>query len=130
MKKIIVIFLMFLYLIPANGVSISAHYCGGKVTSFSFNPFDTKHKCPCGSKKMSKDCCKDETATIKLDDEHQKTQQVFCNTIKVSDFQPALSTNLTFDYQTSLISTEFDHSIHPPDDLKHPLYIRYQVFRI
>ena len=121
---------MFLYLIPAIGITASAHYCGGKVTSVSFNPFDTKHTCPCSSKKMKKDCCKDETTTIKLDDKQQKTQLVSYKIVKVTDFQPAISTNLTFDYKTPLLSAEFDHSTHPPDDLKHPLYIRYCVFRI
>jgi hypothetical protein len=130
MKRITVILLMFLYMIPAIGVTVSAHYCGGKVTSVSFNPFDTKHKCPCGSKKMKKDCCKDETTTFKLDDEQQKTKQISCNVVKITDFQPAVPTNLTFDYHTPLLSTEFDHSTHPPDDLKHPLYIRHCVFRI
>ncbi|QQS28964.1 MAG: hypothetical protein IPM47_19355 [Sphingobacteriales bacterium] len=132
MKKIAVILLMFLYLIPAIGVTISTHYCGGKVTSVSFNPFDTKHKCPCGSKKMKKNCCKDETTTFKLEDEQRKTQQVFCNfiKIKISDFQPALTSNLTFNYRSPLLFTEFDHSAHPPDDLKHPLYIRHRVFLI
>ena len=130
MKKITVILLMFLYLIPAIGVTVSAHYCGGKVTSVSLNPFDTKHKCPCGSRKMPKNCCKDETTTIKLADEQQKTQQISCNVVKFTDFQPAIPTNLTFDNHTPLLSTEFDRSTHPPDDLKHPLYIRHCVFRI
>ncbi|GIV26411.1 MAG: hypothetical protein KatS3mg027_0225 [Bacteroidia bacterium] len=130
MKKIAVIFLMFLYLIPVIGVTVSAHYCGGKVTSVSFNPFDTTHKCPCGSKKMKKDCCKDVTTTIKLDDDQQNTQCFFCNTIKVSDFQPEYPTNLIFDVQIPPLSTEFDHRAPPPEDLKHPLYIRHRVFRI
>lgn len=130
MKRATVILLMFLYLIPAIGVTVSAHYCGGKITSVSFNPFDTKHKCPCGSKKMKKDCCKDETATIKLDDKQQKAQQAFYKVVKVTDFQPAVSTTLTLDYKTPLLLTEFDHSSHPPDDVKHPLYIRHCVFRI
>jgi hypothetical protein len=117
-------------MIPAIGVTVSAHYCGGKVTSVSLNPIDTKHKCPCGSKKMPKNCCKDETTTVKLDDEQQKAQQISCNAVKFTDFQPAIPTNLTFDYHTPFLTTEFDHSAHPPDDLKHPLYIRHRVFLI
>ncbi|HET6243110.1 MAG: hypothetical protein H0V01_07615 [Bacteroidetes bacterium] len=130
MKRIAIILLMFLYLIPAIGVTVAAHYCGGKIASVSINSFDTKHKCPCGSKKMAKDCCKNKTTTIKFDDEQQKTQQVLCNSMKVTDFQPALLNNLNFDYHSPLLSTEFDHSTHRPDDLKHPLYIRQCVFRI
>lgn len=130
MKRITVILLMFLYMIPAVGVTVTAHYCGGKVTSVSFNPFDTKHKCPCGSKKMKRDCCKDKTTTLKLDETQQKTQQISCNFMKVTNFQPVIPTNLIFDYHTPLLSTEFDYSTHPPDDLKHSLYILHCVFRI
>ena len=83
MKKLIAILLMFLYIIPAIGVTVKTHCCGGKVTSLSLNPFDTKHKCPCGSKKMKKDCCKDETTTFKLDDEQQKTKQISCNVVNL-----------------------------------------------
>ncbi len=121
---------MLLYLIPAIGVTISAHYCGGKIASVSINPFDTKHKCPFGSKKMAKDCCKDKTTTIKFDDEQQKKQQVFYYSMKVTNFQPALLNNLTFDYHSPFCLTEFDHSTHPPDDLKQPFYIRHCVLRI
>lgn len=130
MKRIVIILLMFFYLIPTIGVTVSAHYCGGKVTSVSFMAFDTKHKCPCGSKKMPKDCCKDETTTIKLDDEQQKNQPAFSYVVEILDFQPALTTNFTYNYRTPLLSTDFDHSTHPPDDLKHPPYIRHRVFRI
>ncbi len=130
MKRIVVISLMFLYLITAIGLTVSAHYCDGKITSVSFNPFDTKHKCPCGSKKMKKDCCKDETTTIKLSEEQQKTQQFICNVIKAPDFQPAILTNLIFDYRTPPLSTDFNYNTHPPDDIKNPLFIRHRVFRI
>ena len=130
MKKIAIILLMFLYLIPAIGVTVSAHYCGGQLRSVSFNPFDTKHKCPCGGKKMPKDCCKDDITTFKLEDEQQKTQPFFCNAVKSIDLKQAISTNLTFEYLSLFTPTIFDYSSHPPDDLKYPLYIRHCVFRI
>jgi len=130
MKRITVIFLMFLYLIPAIGVTVSAHYCGGKVTSVSLNPFNTKHDCPCGSRKMEKDCCKNEISITKLDDKQQKKQQVFCNVVNISDFHCAISFSQTFNGHSLLLSSGFDHSTHPPDDLKHPIYIRYCIFRI
>ena len=79
---------------------------------------------------MKKDCCKDETTIYQLDDKQQKIQQVFCNVLKVTDFQPAISTSPTFDYNAPLLSTKFGYSTHPPDNVKHPLYIRHGVFRI
>jgi hypothetical protein len=130
MKRIVVISLMFLYLITAIGLTVSSHYCDGKITSVSFNPLETEHKCSCGSKKMKKGCCKDETTTIKLSEEQQKTQQFISNIVKVADFQPAISTNLAFDYCSPLLSTDLNYNLHPPDDIKHPLIVRYRVFRI
>lgn len=130
-KKIAIIFLIFLYLVPAIGVTVSAHSCDGKVTSVSFNSFDTKHKCSCGSKKMKKDCCKDQTTTIKIDDKQQQTQLVSCKGVKVTAFQPAISTNLTIGYKTPFLLTEPEYNAQtPPDDIKHPLYILHCVFRI
>lgn len=131
MKKIALLLLLFLYLIPAIGVTVSTHFCGGKIASVSFNPFVTNHKCPCGSKKMKKDCCKDETTSFKLDNEQQKTQQVLCNFVTgTSIIQPAILTAVTFGYKTALLTTWFEYHTHPPDDLKHSLFIRHCIFRI
>lgn len=130
MKRIASILLMLLYLVPSIGVTVSKHYCGGKVTSVSFSPIKMGHKCPCGSKKMKKGCCKDEAAFFKLSDEQQKTQQLARNVVKITDFQSAISSNLAFYHEAPPLSTLFNRSSHPPDNLKLPLYIRYRVFLI
>ncbi len=121
---------MIVYLILTMGVTVSAHYCGGKVTSVSYNPIETKHKCPCGNKIMPRDCCKDETATFQLDDEQKKTQQILCNALNGKEFQSVISAILSFDYHSPILVKEFDYSTHPPNDVGHPLYIRHRVFRI
>lgn len=121
---------MLLYLLPTIGVTVSAHFCEGKLKSLSFNPFDVENRCSCGSKKMKKDCCKDETTTIKLDENQKKPQLVFFDLPEITDVNPVVSTYLTFDYQTPLLSVGFAYGMHPPDDVKHPLYIRHRVFQI
>lgn len=130
MKRITVILLMFLYLLPTTGIVVSLHYCGDSIASVSFNPFHTKHKCSCGSKKMAKDCCKDKTTIIKLDNEQKNTQQVLCTIVKEKNFQPAISTKIIVDYHAPLLSDVFNHNTHPPDEIKHPLYIQHRTFRI
>lgn len=130
MKRITIILLMFLYLIPAIGVTVSAHHCGGKITSVSLKILDFGHKCPCGKKPMKKNCCKDETKTFKLKSEQQKAHQYSLKVFKTFTVQPALVENFTFCYQEPLVLSEFSTVDHPPNDLKHPLYIRYRVFRI
>ena len=130
MKKIVVALLMFLYLIPAIGVSVSAHYCMGTVTSVSLELFNDGHHCPCGSKAMKKDCCRDESTIIKLKSEQQKSQQVSSTIIKVTDFQPAFTAIFTIGYPLPSLISEFTNTTQPPDNVKHPLYIRHHVFRI
>lgn len=130
MNKVVVILVMLLYLIPAVGVTVSVHRCDGKITSSSFYPLDMGHGCSCGSKKMKKDCCQDETASVRLDDDQQKRQFVFCSLTKLSKGQTAFLYNRVPNSQTPLLSTEFDYNRHPPDDIKHPLYLRHRVFQI
>lgn len=130
MKRITVILLMFLYLIPAIGVTVSAHHCGGKITSVSLKLLDIGHKCPCGKKPMKKSCCKDEMKIFKLKTEQQKAHQFSLKVFKAITFQPVLVDNFTFSYQQPLILNDYSTTDHPPDNVKHPLYIRQRVFRI
>ena len=53
------------------GITITTHYCGGKLASVSVNLLDTE-KCACGSKKMKKDCCKTTTCTFSIKEVQQK----------------------------------------------------------
>ncbi|MCG3165034.1 MAG: hypothetical protein POELPBGB_00794 [Bacteroidia bacterium] len=128
MKRISIIFIMFLYLIPSIGFSVTVHYCGGKIASVSF--FNEKGKCGCGNKKMKKDCCKDETTIYQLDNEQQKIQQCSFNFQQTKEFQPALNINEQTTYQSTFNPTTFYNCAHPPDEVKHPLYIQHRAFRI
>ncbi len=65
MKRVFVLLLTLFYLMFTSGMTISAHYCGGKLTSVSLLRLG-KEKCPCGSKKMKKDCCKTKSCTFKI----------------------------------------------------------------
>lgn len=131
MKKVAVLLLMFFYLIPAIGVTVSVHYCGGKVTSVSLNPFDAKRKCPCGSKKMKKDCCRDKNTTIKLDTVQKNTQQIFNYVdVKFTELQTVILTKLFFEYNSVLSFSEISQSSHPPDRIRTPLYILLRIFII
>jgi len=130
MKKATIILLMLLYLIPAIGVTVSVHYCGGRLASVSLNPSDTEHKCPCGSKKMKKDCCKDVVNTLELDDDQKRPQPMLLNIGAIAIAHHVVACTQAFNHKSPAISAEFEHCSHPPDDLKHPLYLRYQVFRI
>ena len=130
MKRVVIIFLMFLYLLPAIGVTVSAHYCGGKLASISLNPFDTKHKCACGSKKMKKNCCKDVVNTFELYEDQKRPQPILLNLGAIAIAHHVVASATPFNYNSPMLSAEYEHGPHPPDDLKHPLYLRHRVFRI
>lgn len=130
MKRAWIIFLLLVYLIPAIGVTVSSHHCGGRVTSVSLKLLDIGHKCPCGKKPMKKNCCKDEAKIYKLKNEQQKTHPFNLKVFKAFTFQPVLIDNFAFSYQQVLIINDYSTTDHPPDHVKHPLYIRQRVFRI
>ena len=89
MKRPITILLLVCYLIPCFGVSVSIHYCGGKVASISVLP-DSTPKCACGKRMMKSGCCKDKTVQIKTTGEQTIAKQAPTlatkNSISVSQF--------------------------------------------
>ena len=129
MKKIISILLLFLYLVPVIGINASVHYCGGKISSVSVG-LEKTTKCTCGSKKMKKDCCKDKKISFKLTDNQQKTQVLTLNFFKIVDFQPSIIPDYTFLNPPVFVQKGFYNTLHPPENVKPPIYILNQVFII
>lgn len=114
---------------PAIGINISVHYCVGEIVSVSIGSSNTD-KCVCGSKKMKKNCCQNKNFSFKLKDNQQKEPQFSLNTVKSFDFRPALLSTFAFHYQPTFVENVLYNSHHPPNNLKQPLYILNQVFRI
>ena len=126
MKKLSLIVLAFLYLIPSIGFSVNAHYCGNKLASISLKASDAT--CACGSKKTKKNCCKNKTITVKISDTQQASHQIVID-FKTFQFQPLLVVAEELNFQNvTVVSTFYNH--HPPDDIKQPLYILNRVFKI
>jgi hypothetical protein len=130
MKKIALLLILFLYLVPAIGITVSAHYCGSRITWLSLNFEHQEHKCACGSKKMKTDCCKDEITFIKLDNKQINTSTDF-NT--VAPITAILNPLQGFANKGLCLSTQPIIQLlclPPPDNLKHPLYVRHCTFLI
>ena len=79
MKKISVIFLIVIYLIPMSGILLQFHYCGGNYYSMKFSFATTSQSCACGSTTMKKkgselefisQILKDGSRTEKLKDDY------------------------------------------------------------
>lgn len=72
MKRILSIFLVFLYLTSTAGVRFQAHYCHGEFSAFTFNPF---HELTCGCEDGSNinSCCDEAQFALKIQDSHAST---------------------------------------------------------
>jgi hypothetical protein len=128
MKKIIVILLTFLYLIPAIGFSIDVHWCGSKIQAVSIQ---TSHKkqCPCRME-MPKGCCKDLHQVIKLTD-----NQCLASTLSVPNNNFIIHFTNVSHLPLKLSFTQvkiFDFSNYhaPPGASELPLYLSNRILRI
>lgn len=128
MKRLSLIFLTVLYLIPSIGVCIQAHYCGGKLASVSFTGSNVQG-CQCGSKKKMKNCCKDKTFSFKIKDTQHNSSQLTAD-FKTFQFQPIILAFQDFQFLPSAISESFYYSHHPPDVVTDPLFLLNRTLRI
>lgn len=129
MKKIVIFIYLLLYLVTVTGFSYTVHYCGGEVSSVLFHT-PTSDKCICGSNKMKKNCCKDKTVSIKIEDGQVNTQNCLITFKNLLNLQIDLPQSFCFEYSHFPILVLEDYFHHPPDVEKHPLYILNKVFRI
>ncbi|HLF51931.1 HYC_CC_PP family protein [Flavobacterium sp.] len=129
MKKYFTIMLLFLYLIPAIGVNMSAHYCGGELASVS-HKFSENKPCSCSPKKMKKGCCEDKQQTLKMDNSQQKAE------LLSQKFNPSFQFQLTVPatFQIPVVFESIarvDYTLfHPPNLFKRPIYLLNSVLRI
>lgn len=129
MKKIILIAVLFLYLIPSIGFTVSAHYCGGELSGISLGA-EKQQPCGCKIGSVRKSCCEDVVLSMKLKDDQQKV-----NPVSFKLLQPAsLPTKTGFVYQFAFVSAEeplvgYPNEI-PPGRFKQPLYLQHESFLI
>lgn len=130
MKKFLVTLLMLLYLIPAVGVNLSAHFCGQELASVN-HPVTEADKCLCGMQPMKKSCCEDKQLQFKIDDNQQKTELLspkFSNPFHIQFSIPSIL-EIPFVFQSI---ENPNHSLYNPPNLfyKRPIYLLNNVLRI
>ncbi len=128
MKRITIVLLTTLYLLPAIGFSINVHWCGGKASSVAIEVLNNG-KCACG-KEMKKGCCKDIKTIVKLTDNQKNTTQLTSpqnNQVKLLS-EVSIITQQTSLSQATVISFTNYHS--PPSNCKNSVYLSNCVFRI
>ena len=130
MKKLIVFLLIGLYMIPTFGITVSIHYCGGKINSISILELGS-HKGCCGGKAMKMDCCKDKKISIKKASSEEQVTKII--QLKISDFSTIIKVPLFVNSNFNLFETTNEVLISnndPPPDAKHPIYLMDRCIRI
>jgi hypothetical protein len=115
------------YLTSTSGITVNAHYCGGKIKHISF--FKGNEKNCCGKKKMSKNCCKDKAAYFKVKDNHQSSDLLKSPTptSKISlSVLPVFEHDFAFDHQNNPVLNY--HA--PPVLYDNPIYLQHRVLLI
>ena len=129
MKKITVILLLFCYLIPAIGLSVKQHYCGGKLASVSIL-FTDSPSCPCGKKPMKKDCCKDKTKVFKLKDTQNFSKSIVSNFSQTFKFLVQSYPVYNYHFVEVAFQKHLPFAHPPPLQKSEPLYLLNRVFLI
>lgn len=128
MKKSLIILFASVYLVLASGLSISLHYCGGKLKEISLFSSGNEDGC-CGTKKKSKGCCNEKSAFIKVKDNHfgGNNVKVFNSPIKSI---PAPVFNQLFQVQNADIPYTALNYHSPPVLYDNPIYLKHRVLII
>lgn len=127
MKKISILFLIFLYLIPAVTFSVQTHYCQGKsILSF----FNILHgTCTCWNKKLLKDCCKTKTITVDIKDTKHIPSQI-TNNFKLFEFQHNLFIAHKIIVPSFFAIKSLYYSHDPPNIFKASIFLFIRALRI
>jgi hypothetical protein len=129
MKKIFLITVLFLYLIPSIGITVSAHYCRGELSGISFGA-EKQKQCGCKVGAVRKNCCQDVVLSMKIKDDQQKITPVSFKLVQPE----ALPSKPDFTYQLVIRSVEQPTVIYPveipPGRFKQPLYLQNESFLI
>jgi hypothetical protein len=128
MKKAAILFLTFLYLLPATGFSMAMHVCGNMVTSVTIENLGSG-KCTCGTE-MKGGCCKNIHVTFKITDNQKIAAEL---TISKSEFAKQIfESSLPVQFVSYLQPNDFEFPNYhaPPPDGKRPVYLNNRVFRI
>ncbi len=71
MRQFVLIFILSLYLLPAGGLSIQAHFCGGHLETISLFGWQMQDCCCDDGEEEDSGCCKDLQTTFRFTDDQQ-----------------------------------------------------------
>ncbi len=137
MKRILSLIIMVLYLLPALGMTVSTHYCGGKLADVSLFGSKPKMTCSCGAMTpknkilVKRKCCEQVVFSLKLDNQqlkqstldHKSPNAVLAE--KQFDFGFIRNTIIV----TPKVALSYSPDL-PPGRYKEPIYIQNDSFLI
>ncbi len=112
----------------ASGLSISLHYCGGKLKDISLFSISNEDGC-CGNKKKSKGCCNDKTTFVKVKDNHFAGNNVKVLNSSVKSI-PATVCHQLFEILNAEIAYTALNYHAPPVWYDNPIYLKHKVLII
>ncbi|MFV0606401.1 MAG: HYC_CC_PP family protein [Niabella sp.] len=127
MKKFTIIAVLMFYSLAVFGVSVNYFYCCGKLkkVSIQLDQPPVNHQC---HMKGGKDCCKNKSVDVKIDQQQQFSQQIV--------FEPlffAITNSTSLSYHIISLTGEqqnFCLQNRPPPLSPTPLHILHAHFRI
>lgn len=113
----------------ASGVAFNFHYCKGKINSISL-AFGQKHDGCCGKKKMTKkNCCKEKTAVLKINDTQYSSTSLKTPTTSINTIDAGFS-QISFHLNNSFETKAISRVDAPPDIYRNPIYLQYRILII
>ncbi|OFY83840.1 MAG: hypothetical protein A3F72_07510 [Bacteroidetes bacterium RIFCSPLOWO2_12_FULL_35_15] len=129
LKKAVILFLTFIYLFVASGVAFNFHYCKGKINNISL-AFGQKHDNCCGKKKMTKkNCCKEKTAVLKINDTQYSSTSLKTPTTSINTIDACFS-QISFHLNDNFEKKVISRIDAPPDIYRNPIYLQYRILII
>lgn len=138
MKRILSLIILVLYLLPATGMTVSTHYCGGKLADVSLFGQKTKMNCSCGTVHLKekvllkRKCCEQLIFSLKLENQQLKE---FVSHAKALDtgILEEKSCHFNFTRKTHIVPLKTGRSYCPnlpPGRYKTPIHIQNDSFLI
>lgn len=127
MKKFLAIALLMIYGFSSSGMTISLHYCCGKLKKVEWSPVK-EEKCAMGHKKMGKKpCCE----TKEINAKQQADQEHFLAAVKHFKQVSEASKPLTIVHILQPVNRQVSPvAFAPPPYDTSPLFLLNRVFRI
>lgn len=135
MKRILSLIIMVLYLLPAFGMTVSTHYCGGKLADVSLFGSKPKMNCACSSSNthsralVKSKCCEQFIYSLRLENQQLKQSTISFNVDPVILKEIAFHL-ISVQHQVFVTSKEVLSYVPdlPPGRYKAPIYIQNDSF--